>query len=120
MLALALALLLVMPLLLAETHSDGSSWKLYSIAKGPWQVVMGTVLHPCGKHNVAPPQPISGLALTFGEMRDGAAPQRRVAGGSAGFAGGDPQVKAARHARREIAGARARHVEQSGRSCRAA
>ena len=40
----ALALLLVMPLLLAETHSDGTSWKLYSIAKGPWQVVMGTGL----------------------------------------------------------------------------
>lgn len=40
----ALALLLVMPLLLAETHSDGTSWKLYSIAKDPWQVVMGTGL----------------------------------------------------------------------------
>ena len=37
-----LALVLVMPLLLAEKHSDGTSWKLYSIAKGRWQVAMGT------------------------------------------------------------------------------
>ena len=40
MLAL-LALPLVMPLLLEETHDDGTSWKVYSIAKGRWQVAVG-------------------------------------------------------------------------------
>ena len=54
------------------------------------------------------------------QMRDGMAPQRPAATPGRGFAVGVLQVKAARHARREIAGARARQVEQSGRSCRAA
>ena len=54
------------------------------------------------------------------EMRDGTAPQRRATTPGRGFAGATLQVKGARHARREIAGARARPVEQIARSCREA
>ena len=52
-------------------------------------------------------------------MRDGMAPQRPAAAPRRGFAGCSLQVKGARHARREVAGARERPVEQIARSCRA-